>query len=192
MHLTQFIFPFQFILSRKNDKLIMEAYSWLAISGILGLLLGMSPRLRNSFCRILYSQSQFNPNYPSTTAKKRYIPSIEFAKCNFDEKELQFINQLINLKKDGNGVSIDFLNAIIDPEKINLMNNRLTRHGFLNDLNLKLFLIYGIKEAIIRKGTIEDRRKKSYFLDQSISIHRLEQDFQVKFKQLVGKKRLSN
>jgi hypothetical protein len=170
----------------------MEAYSWLAISGILGILLGMSSRFRNSFSRLLDNQPKMNGRIHFPMNKNGHRATIEFAQCEFDERELLFLNKLIHLKVDGNGVSIDFLNSLIDPEKINLLNNRITRHSFLSDLNLKLFLIYGIKEAIIRKGSVEDRRKKSYFIDQSISIHQLERDFEAKFNQLVSKQHLTN
>jgi len=166
----------------------MEAYFLIAVSGILGLLLGTNTRIRNSFGRILLNNKNYsNPNNRYFINKKRFIPTIEFAKCNFDEKELRFLNQLIYLKKDSKGVSIDFLNSIIDPEKINHLNNRLARNNFLNDLNLKLFLIYGVEEVIVSKGTAEDRRKKSYFLNHHLASQLLENDFEVKFKQLISK-----
>jgi hypothetical protein len=51
---------------------------------------------------------------------------------------------------------------VLNLSKLSKENQRQRRHIILKELNLKLFLITGIRETIIRVSSDKDKRVKSY------------------------------
>ena len=76
MYLTQFIcwIELNWDYNKITNTKRMEAYFLIAVSGILGLLLGTNTRIRNSFGRILLNNKNYsNPNNRYFINKKRFV-----------------------------------------------------------------------------------------------------------------------
>jgi hypothetical protein len=86
----------------------------------------------------------------------------------FDPHEIKLINAVI-LNAYSEGISITELNDILNLSKLSSENQRLRRHIILKELNLKLFLLTGIRESISRIPSHTDKRLKFYSFDPEIS-----------------------
>jgi len=65
------------------------------------------------------------------------------------------------------------LNSITNLTNLSAENQRQRRHLFLKELNIKLFLIFGIRESIVRLDSLEDKRVKNYVLSEEIDKEKL-------------------
>jgi hypothetical protein len=74
------------------------------------------------------------------------------------------------LDQDSNGLGIANLNSLLNLTKLSEENQRQRRHLFLKELNLKLFLIFGVREGITRIESETDKRVKLYVLNEKIEI----------------------
>ena len=141
----------------------MLAYSLLIISGIIGLLIGLNLKFRE-YVNLFFGQKNQSEAQQTIT----FSPTIDFDSCDFTEKELRFLTYLIESKKNNWQNSVEELYDIIIPTSTGKQNDRLIRNNFIKSLNLKLFLIYGVKEGIVRLGLAEDRRRKYFLLDNEL------------------------
>jgi hypothetical protein len=98
----------------------------------------------------------------------------------FDILELRFINGII--ESDGEGLTVSRLNAIINLTNLSAENQRQRRHLFLKELNLKLYLIYGIRETVIRLDSEQDKRIKNYMFSEKLDSNKLMADLNIKQK----------
>ena len=89
----------------------------------------------------------------------------------FDTLEVRFLHKL--LEQEGNELDVKILNSITNLTNLSAENQRQRRHLFLKELNLKLFLIFGVRESIIRLDSLEDKRVKNYVLSEEIDKEKL-------------------
>ena len=89
----------------------------------------------------------------------------------FDILEVRFLHKL--LEHEGNEVDVKTLNLITNLTGLSAENQRQRRHLFLKELNLKLFLIFGIRESVVRLDSQEDKRVKKYVLSEEIDRQKL-------------------
>jgi hypothetical protein len=145
----------------------MKEYYVLGLSGIIGVLFGT-----------LY---KYKPALPTKKAKE--VPQmasfdmkeIQLDKAIFDQKEIQFIQQLMLGTKRGTNVSTMNLVAILELQNHSSYTKRVECNNFLKSLNLKILVKYGFKEAILTLGTDEDKRKKCYQVDSHF-LHQLHEN----------------
>jgi hypothetical protein len=90
----------------------------------------------------------------------------------FDELEVRLLKAIINPAE--NGIDIPNLNSLLNLKKLSEENQRQRRHLFLKELNLKLFLLFGIREGITRVEFDSDKRMKRYILDEKFDTAQLE------------------
>ena len=135
----------------------------LIISGIIGLLIGLNLKFRE-YVNLFFGQKNQSEAQQTIT----FSPTIDFDSCDFTEKELRFLTYLIESKINNWQNSVEELYDIIIPTSTGKQNDRLIRNNFIKSLNLKLFLIYGVKEGIVRLGLAEDRRRKYFLLDNEL------------------------
>jgi hypothetical protein len=85
----------------------------------------------------------------------------------FDILEVRVLTRII----DPNEPKLDVksLNNLTNLTNLSPENQRQRRHLFLKELNLKLFLIFNIRESIIRYDDENDKRIKIYKLSDQIS-----------------------
>lgn len=153
---------------------MLETYSILAISGISGLLLGINPKIRYFFSHNFHVVR----SVASSSIESIQAPRIAFDSTNFTDQEIDFLIYLINSKSSPILLKTHDLDDIIFPMGANVQRSRIIRNNFIRNLNLKLFMIYGIKEAITRLGSEEDKRKKCYYLHDSIFRMGISEDIQ--------------
>ncbi len=79
-----------------------------------------------------------------------------------DPYETKLLSALLN---DSNGsLDVKKINEILNLTKLSKENQRQRRHIILKELNLKLFLISGIRETVTRVASESDKRVKYYTL----------------------------
>jgi DNA-binding transcriptional MerR regulator len=93
----------------------------------------------------------------------------------FDELEIRLLKTIIS--QGENGLDIAQLNTLLNLKKLSDENQRQRRHIILKELNLKLFLLFGIREGIIRIEIDLDKRRKSYVLNKKINKTQIESIF---------------
>jgi hypothetical protein len=99
---------------------------------------------------------------------KNYKPDSNYC---FDTLEVRFLHKL--LEHEGNEVDVKTLNLITNLTGLTAENQRQRRHLFLKELNLKLFLIFGTRESIVRLDSLGDKRVKKYVLSEEIDREKL-------------------
>lgn len=150
----------------------MLLYFNIILTLILGLIIGLN------FKRVPYI-SGFRKIVPQPNSNHLYVqerrPNVKLVKQDinhcFDTLEVRFLHKL--LEQDGNEVDVKILNSITNLTNLSAENQRQRRHLFLKELNLKLFLIFGIRESIIRLDSLEDKRVKNYVLSEEIDKEKL-------------------
>lgn len=150
----------------------MLLYFNIILTLILGLIIGLN------FKRVRYI-SGFRKIVPQLTSNHLYVqerrPNVKLVKQGinhcFDTLEVRFLHKL--LEQDGNEVDVKILNSITNLTNLSAENQRQRRHLFLKELNLKLFLLFGIRESIIRLDSLEDKRVKNYVLSGEIDKEKL-------------------
>jgi hypothetical protein len=61
-------------------------------------------------------------------------------------------------------LTVEDINLLLNLKKLSKENQRQRRHIIIKELNLKLFLMTGVRESIIRVASHSDKRVKSYTL----------------------------
>jgi len=150
----------------------MLLYFNIILTLILGLIIGLNLK------RVPYI-SGFRKIVPEIPTKQLYVEEFrsnvkldkqDMNHC-FDTLEVRFLHKL--LEQDGNEVDVKILNSITNLTNLSAENQRQRRHLFLKELNLKLFLIFGIRESIVRLDSMEDKRVKNYVLSEEIDKEKL-------------------
>ncbi len=77
-----------------------------------------------------------------------------------ETKLIKALSQPINKEQ----LTVENMNLLLNLIKLSKENQRQRRHIIIKELNLKLFLMTGIRESIIRVPTNSDKRVKSYTL----------------------------
>jgi len=150
----------------------MLLYLYIILTLILGVIIGLNLEMVTSILGVL----KINPK---TSTKQHnvqeYRSDVKLEKQDmkhcFDISEVSFLNKL--LEQDGNEVDVKIVNSIINLTNLSSENQRKRRHLFLKELNLKLFLIFGIRESIVRLDSQEDKRVKKYVLSEEIDRQKL-------------------
>lgn len=146
----------------------MLLYLNIILTIILGLIIGLYSK---SFLLSVYSRIRI----PSLPANNQFYVRDQTTNLNlnkqdmnhcFDILEVRFLHKL--LESEGIEVDVKILNSITNLNQLSAENQRQRRHLFLKELNLKLFLIFGIRESILRLDSMEDRRVKKYVLSEQI------------------------
>jgi hypothetical protein len=93
------------------------------------------------------------------------LQKIEFEIGIFNEKEVAFLEQLALVINTEISVSTTWLIDILEIHFLPQTQKRLACNRFLRNLNLKILVRYGLKDAIVSIGSDQDKRKKCYQLD---------------------------
>ncbi len=93
----------------------------------------------------------------------------------FDPHEEKILEQLlINYEK---GISVNQLNELLNLKGKSAENQRQRRHLVIKELNTKLFVLFNIRECIVRIPELFDSRKKQYVMLINDDIHQSISDF---------------
>jgi hypothetical protein len=82
----------------------------------------------------------------------------------FDPIESKILIEIIDKSPSG-GIMVNELNNFLNLNNLSSENQRQRRHIILKELNLKLYLITGLREVITRKSSISDKRIKYYIIE---------------------------
>jgi hypothetical protein len=145
------------------------------LNSILTLVIGMIIGLNATSLRVsLLKTISKLPKLSTSIQQPRIQPTVTIKKNNryFDELEVRLLKAIIDPVE--NGIDIPNLNALLNLKKLSEENQRQRRHLFLKELNLKLFLLFGIREGITRVEFDSDKRMKRYILDEKFDITQIE------------------
>ena len=145
------------------------------LNSILTLVIGMIIGLNATSLRVSFFKAVAKfPQITTSIQPPRTQPTVTIKKNNryFDELEVRLLKAIIDPAE--NGIDIPNLNALLNLKKLSEENQRQRRHLFLKELNLKLFLLFGIREGITRVEFDSDKRMKRYVLDEKFEIAQLE------------------
>jgi hypothetical protein len=142
----------------------MLEFSFLFISGITGLALGLNTNVKSVLIQLVAGRFQAK----DMNSHQAYPSLINFESCTFTDIELSFLRKLVQLKELQLPASNDDFNDLFNLGKLNKQNERIQRNQLLKNLNLKLFFIYGVEEGITRLSTQVDKRKKCYFIKDEL------------------------
>lgn len=93
----------------------------------------------------------------------------------FDPHEEKILEQLlINYEK---GISVNQLNELLNLKGKSAENQRQRRHLVIKELNTKLFVLFNVRECIVRIPELFDSRKKQYVMLINDDIHQSISDF---------------
>jgi hypothetical protein len=157
----------------------MLIYLNIILTLLLGLIIGLNLK-RVSFSggtgsKFGFISNDYNPVDNFDEVQNSLVA--ESQQC-FDVLEKRFIHGI--LESDGDGLTVSRLNAIINLNNLSAENQRQRRHLFLKELNLKLYLIYGIRETIIRLDSEQDKRIKNYVFSNKLDLEKLMKDLNIK------------
>ena len=80
-----------------------------------------------------------------------------------DPHETKLIKALTTIS-NRERLTVEDINLLLNLKKLSKENQRQRRHIIIKELNLKLFLMTGVRESIIRVASQTDKRVKSYTL----------------------------
>jgi hypothetical protein len=124
------------------------------------LLLRLSLPINNKEYINKFSNPESRKHYSSTNSNDFIL----------DPHELKLLNALISAKPSS-GIAVNEINALLNLSKLSKENQRQRRHIIVKELNLKLFLVSGLRESIIRVSSEIDKRVKYYtFDDETLDI----------------------
>jgi hypothetical protein len=137
---------------------MVEFYT-LGISGILGVAFGVLFKRKPQREIVKFSGSPAPA--PSSVRK------IDLHRSRFNQKEIEFLQHLIQANQMGVNVPTTILIDILEVQFLSQTAKRIECNNFLKSLNMRILVEYGCKEAILTIGTDEDKRKKCYLLDSN-------------------------
>lgn len=88
----------------------------------------------------------------------------------FCEMEVRFLIDLL----DSRVITVNDLNSLLKINGKSFQNQRQRRHIFMKEINLKLGLIYGKNETVVRKESVDDKRVKVYTFFDGIDTSEIE------------------
>jgi DNA-binding transcriptional MerR regulator len=148
------------------------------INGILTLIIGLIIGINASSLRISFLKTftKFPKiNLIDTNTPVSQTIAVDKSNRYFDELEIRLLNAIIS--QEENGLDIAQLNSLLNLKKLSDENQRQRRHIILKEINLKLFLLFGIREGIIRFEHDLDKRMKRYVLNEKINTTQIESIF---------------
>ena len=90
--------------------------------------------------------------------------------CILDPFESKLLKSLLDCPNE-KGLSVKEINTILNLNKLSKENQRQRRHLVIKEINLKLYLLTGVREAIIRISSEDDRRVKYYnFMPEAMEL----------------------
>jgi hypothetical protein len=134
----------------------MKEFLTIGLFGFIGISLGAILKFKHKSIPTILSRE-----LSSTTT----IQKIEISNEVFSQKEISFLKQLIVVNLDKSHVSTYTLCEILQIQLVSNSQKRILCNNFLKCLNLKIFVKYGVKDAILALGSEQDKRKKCYQLD---------------------------
>jgi hypothetical protein len=152
-------------------------YIYCILTLIIGMIIGSNVKILKPY--LLKFNSSFTAFLPIKSRKN--IPSTVVIKKNnlyFDELEVRLLKAIIT--QEDNGLDIASLNTLLNLKKLSEENQRQRRHLFIKELNLKLFLLFGIREGITRIEFDIDKRKKLYVFEEKFDKTKIENLLNVK------------
>jgi hypothetical protein len=154
----------------------MLLYFNVILTLVLGLIIGLNLKSRSFLnSRVPGFRSPTTPYNTHFLVDENLNTQVqnqsqEMNNC-FDILEVRFLTKI--LTEPLNKVDVTTLNALANLTLLSAENQRQRRHLFLKELNLKLFLLYGLRESIIRVDDINDKRIKNYTLSEKIDLDKL-------------------
>jgi hypothetical protein len=110
----------------------------------------------------------FGSNYSNNKPETMYFNIHD--RLNLYDLEIRVLKRLI----DSNQMSVVEFNELIKLANLSKENQRQRRHLFIKDLNLKLSILNGCRENILRLDGEIDKRSKIYSLNDSLDKNLLE------------------
>ena len=117
------------------------------------LLLKLKEPINNRDYIYQFSNSEIRKQYTLSNSKDFIL----------DPHELKLLNALIS---SSSGIAVKEINDLLRLSKLSKENQRQRRHIIFKELNLKLYLVSGIRESIVRVSSEMDKRVKYYTFDQ--------------------------
>ena len=108
-------------------------------------------------------KSETTYNFSSPRIKNEYKLSNP-SKFMLDPHELKLLAALME-QPDSTGLTVVEVNQLLHLSKLSKENQRQRRHIIFKELNLKLFLVTGTRESIVRVSSEIDKRVKYYTLN---------------------------
>jgi len=158
----------------------MLLYFNVILTLVLGLIIGLNLKSK-SYTNSRVSGSRipstpFSQSFQIDEHMNSHVQNQDLNNC-FDILEVRFLTEII--QNSFNKVDVVTLNKLAKLNQLSAENQRQRRHLFLKELNLKLFLLYGIRESIIRVDDINDKRVKNYTLSEKIDLEKLKNNLYV-------------
>lgn len=148
-------------------------YTNIVLTLIIGMIIGSnSNTLKVSLLKTFSKFSRLPLRQQNTISHQARPVKIKSENRYFDELEIRLLKAI--LTSEEKGLDISNLNTLLNLKKLSEENQRQRRHLFIKELNLKLFLIFGIREGITRVEFESDKRMKKYALDEKFDIVQLE------------------
>lgn len=148
-------------------------YTNIVLTLIIGMIIGSNSTSLKVSLQKTFSRFTIRPIRPQSTVTSQ-IRTVKIKSENryFDELEIRLLRAIIT--NEEKGIDIPNLNTLLNLKKLSEENQRQRRHLFIKEINLKLFLIFGIREGITRVEFDSDKRMKKYCLDEKFDLVQLE------------------
>lgn len=136
----------------------METIFALMVTFFVLLLLVARPFIKGAYSAKLSTETARH-----VTERSAYLKMPAKTKnWKFDPHEEKLLHQL--LSNPVGGISVKELNAILNLEGKSAENQRQRRHLVIKELNTKLFVLFNVRECIVRIPESFDSRKKQYVI----------------------------
>ena len=154
-----------------NKRSKLNKMQAINIEVILTLIIGLIVGYKFSTLKLVFSKSIALINLLPTIQKNNEVSQsriVNFKKGNryFDDLEIRLLKSIVDQEEAALGIT--HLNSILNLAKLSEENQRQRRHLFLKELNLKLFLIFSVREGVSRIESDSDKRIKMYVLNEKI------------------------
>jgi hypothetical protein len=114
-------------------------------------------------------------NYVYQDSENSFVKYESKAKAitkEYDTLELRILKKLtLDINSE---ISTQDFNVLTNLTKLSKQSQRQRRHLYIKDLNLKLFIQFGERETITRKGNELDMRVKSYIINPNVDFAMLQ------------------
>lgn len=142
----------------------METVLMLLATIIILLLLVAIPFMKGAYRAQLSSSMSHLIHENRESSNQRVLPSC----WKFDPHEEKILLHLLTHVETG--ISVAELNQLLKVEGKSAENQRQRRHLVIKELNTKLFVLFNIRECIVRVPEEFDSRKKQYVIIVSSEI----------------------
>lgn len=133
------------------------------ILSILATIILLTLLIARPFVKGAYKTSSFNAVMESRADNSRNFNQYRVSKSwKFDPHEEKILEQLL-VNWEG-GISVPELNKLLNVGSKSAENQRQRRHLVIKELNTKLFVLFNIRECIIRIPETLDSRKMRYVI----------------------------